>query len=617
MSRPFLRGGDLIRIRGGVYRATAEPTRAGLADDTFIRPAASGDPGRPITVMAEPGEPVVLSGRWPAAGWQTAGGTPPVYYHEYSAPQGYPWEHPFQVVEDGRLVYRVASLAALDRPGRCFVDTALRRIWLRTSDDRPPVEHQVEYGVSAQGIEFRNVAHWRLTGFFLTGFRTSGVLVTRGGGPVEIDNMDISYIGAHRPGADPTNGYAIAMHESPGGNRVRYNRLHHTRAEALHISQTARPGDRYEYNEIYDAGGPEWLAEGDTVRFAGPGLILRASGMEVRGNRLSGNGYHGLIVESDLTGSEGASSPSRNVIEGNVLSANAGNGLHGDGKNGVTASAGNVIRFNLFERNNRRRSGSDADAELRLSGNLDDTEVVNNTIFSEHASGVLLTGARVAAGSAQGADALLERARLVNNIVYHAAPSRATWALRVADGVTGLLLDRNDWYRSSPGMLVNWNGAEAGSVEEVRQRTGQEARGLSVDPRFVNLATGHFWLRAISPVLGLGAFPYRPLVEAAPSDLAFVAVARARPPAVQTLTVASASGAPMAFSARAVEGWVRLSVAGGTAPATLAVRVDPVGLGAGQYNGTVQVTPALDGEPPLAVRVTLTVVPSPPRRRSP
>ena len=53
MTRSYLRGGDTIRIRGGVYRPAAEasPSRDSTTDDTLIRPTASGEPGRPITVM--------------------------------------------------------------------------------------------------------------------------------------------------------------------------------------------------------------------------------------------------------------------------------------------------------------------------------------------------------------------------------------------------------------------------------------------------------------------------------------------------------------------------------------------------------------------------------------
>lgn len=50
--------GDTVVLRAGVYRETLRPTR-------------SGESGRPIRFLAEPGEKVVLSGAEPLAGaWQ-------------------------------------------------------------------------------------------------------------------------------------------------------------------------------------------------------------------------------------------------------------------------------------------------------------------------------------------------------------------------------------------------------------------------------------------------------------------------------------------------------------------------------------------------------------------
>jgi hypothetical protein len=600
LSRPFLRGGDVIRIRGGVYRA---------AEDVLVRPVASGEPGRPITVMAQSGDDVVLSGRRLAEDWQNAG--PNLYFHEYQTPAVYPWDHPFQVVEDGRLIFRVSSLAALDRPGRCWVDPVARRIWLRTSDGRPPGDHRVEYGVAVSGIEFRGVSHWRLTGFTVEGFRSAGVMIASGAGAIEIDRMEIRQIGAHRPGADPTNGYALAVYDSTGGNHVHHSRFHHTLAEAVHISQTAGPGDRYEENEIHNNGGPEWLVEGqDPRRLFGPGLILRASGMRVERNRIYGNGYHGLILESDLLGSEGPASPGGNVVGENTLAFNGGNGIYLDGKNGRQASSGNLLRFNLLHRNNQARSGSDADAEMRIAGNLDDTQVANNTLYSEHANALLISSARLTAGAAQGADAFPDRLRIGSNIVVHARRGR-TWALRAVEPPADLVVESNAWHRPDGGALFQWDGVELASLEDLRRRTGQERRGLAADPHFVSAETGHFWLRAISPALGLGAFPYRPLLAVAPAEVRFVTVAGGRNPPAQAISVASACGAPLGWSARTADRWMALS----SGPGRIELTALPAGLAAGRYSGTVYVTPALEGEPPLAVPVSLTVVPAPARRR--
>lgn len=602
MARPFLRAGDVIRVRGGVYR------------EALIRPVASGEPGLPITVLAEPGEQVVLSGRLRASVWETSGTG--LYYTDYPAPGGFPYDHPFQVTEDNRLLYRVATLQALDRPARCFVDPAARRIWVRTTDGRPASEHILEYGVAVSGIEFRNgVQHWRLSGLALTGFRTSGVLLATRAGRIELDGVDIGYVGAHRPGADPSNGWGLAVQDTSGENWIHHSRFHHTLAEAVHVSQSGAGGDLFESNEVREAGGAEWLWEGrPDGLLTGPGMIVRGSGERVRGNRFWANGYHGLILESDLTGSEGRASPSRNVIEGNLFAWNGGNGIYADGKNGVDPSTGNILRFNLLDRNNQARRG-DGDGELRVVGNLDDLQVYNNTIHSENANGVLL----LAPG----------RVLLSNNVVVHAGSVRRTYPLRGINVAGGMAGDFNNWYRPSPGPLVDWNGTECATLEEFRRQTGQEGRSLALDPRFVSLERGNFWLRATSPLIGwgpstggmaadLGAFPRRPLLEVTPRELRLVAVAGGADPPAQAVEVLSAAGIPLAFAARTSgERWLAVASGSGETPARLGVAVRTVGQTAGVYAATVQVAPAIEGEPALAVRVTLTVIPSPARRRRP
>jgi len=74
--------GDTCLVRGGVYRET-------------VRPARSGEPGRPITFRACPGERVMVSGADPVTGWQRASG------RIYQAPVTRPVE---QLFVDGRMM---------------------------------------------------------------------------------------------------------------------------------------------------------------------------------------------------------------------------------------------------------------------------------------------------------------------------------------------------------------------------------------------------------------------------------------------------------------------------------------------------------------------------------
>ncbi|MBI3694440.1 MAG: hypothetical protein HY238_06335, partial [Acidobacteria bacterium] len=264
------------------------------------------------------------------------------------------------------------------------------------------------------------------------------------------------------------------------------------------------------------------------------------------------------------------------------------------------------------------------DAELRLAGNFDDTLVYNNTFYADQSSGVLVYSGREAAGAAQGADAVPDRLRLLNNIIVHLARMPGLYPLRVVDA--DLTTDYNNWFRPAGGTLVSWNGTGFVSLDEFRSKSGQERHGVSLDPRFVSADNGHFWLRAVSPMIGrglaengasvdLGAFPYRPLLAASPAELRFVTLA-GRDPAPQAIEIRSPAEKPLAFAARTGgEPWLRLSAMAGETPAALNLSVRPAGLAPGTYSTTVQIAPALEGEPPFSVRLTLTVVPAPPRRR--
>ncbi len=641
MTRPFLRGGDTIHIRGGVYRPASEPNPSSNSarDEVLIRPAASGEPGRPITVMAEPGETATLSGRFLAAGWNLLGQGSPIYYYDYATPLSFPFDHPFQIAEDGRLLYRAASLDSLNAPGRCFVDPGLQRIYIWTTDSGPPSQHVIDYGAAAAGIEFRGGVHdWRLTGFSVAGFKSSGIVIRSGAGSIEIDHMDISFIGAQRPGADPTSGYALAVYDTSGSNFIHENNLHHTLAEAVHVSQSGAGGDLFDNNDIHDAGGPDWAQEaGYGQRLVGPGFILRGNRETVRGNRMFRNGYHGLILESDLLGSEGPSAPGENIIEENTFAWNAGNGISFDGKNGAAPSRNNIIRFNLFHQNNQARAGSAMDAELRLAGNVSGAWIYNNTFYADRSNGLLLYAASVSAGTAQGADAAPSGIRILNNIAVEATTAPFLYPLRAVDPGPGFLADYNDWYRASGGSLASWRGTDLTSLGALRETTGQENHGLTADPQFVSAENGWFGLRAISPVIGrglaeirssdfpavsmaaspdLGAFAYRPLLNISPTELQFVTFFGAREPAPQTLEVLSAGPAPIRWNLRtAAPAWLGLSQSAGSTPAEVSVSVRPAGLGAGTYRPSIQLAPALAGEPAAVVQVTLFILPVPPRRR--
>jgi uncharacterized protein (TIGR03437 family) len=92
-----------------------------------------------------------------------------------------------------------------------------------------------------------------------------------------------------------------------------------------------------------------------------------------------------------------------------------------------------------------------------------------------------------------------------------------------------------------------------------------------------------------------------------PTSLSFSYTGGGSTPAAQSVSVTTSSSTAIAFSAQVTSGnsWLTVSPTSGTTPATLSVSVNPAGLAAGSYTGTVAVTPS--GGTATNVTVSLTV----------
>ena len=93
---------------------------------------------------------------------------------------------------------------------------------------------------------------------------------------------------------------------------------------------------------------------------------------------------------------------------------------------------------------------------------------------------------------------------------------------------------------------------------------------------------------------------------ASPASLSFSYQQGVAPPAAQTVSLTSGTAANFTLSVSTASGgtWLFVSPSSGTTPANLTVSVNPLGLAPGTYDGTI----AISTTPPLAVRVSLTIV---------
>jgi uncharacterized protein (TIGR03437 family) len=83
-------------------------------------------------------------------------------------------------------------------------------------------------------------------------------------------------------------------------------------------------------------------------------------------------------------------------------------------------------------------------------------------------------------------------------------------------------------------------------------------------------------------------------------------------PAGQSIQVTNAGGGTLNWTATSNASWLKVTPASGTAPSLLVVSVQPSGLAAGTYNGSIQLSSAGASNTPVTVFVTLIVAPPPP-----
>jgi uncharacterized protein (TIGR03437 family) len=98
-------------------------------------------------------------------------------------------------------------------------------------------------------------------------------------------------------------------------------------------------------------------------------------------------------------------------------------------------------------------------------------------------------------------------------------------------------------------------------------------------------------------------------ITVSPQSLSFSASAGGSPPASQQITVSNSAG-PAQFSVGTTStpsGWLSVDTMSATTPKAVNVSVNPQGLSAGTYNGSITITPAGSTTPAQTVPVTLTI----------
>jgi hypothetical protein len=99
--------------------------------------------------------------------------------------------------------------------------------------------------------------------------------------------------------------------------------------------------------------------------------------------------------------------------------------------------------------------------------------------------------------------------------------------------------------------------------------------------------------------------PAAPTIGVSPANLSFAYQTGGATPAAQSVSVTGSSAT--GFTAASSAAWLTVTPASGTTPGSLSVAINPSGLAAGSYTGTITVTAASASNSPQTVKVTLTV----------
>ena len=169
---------------------------------------------------------------------------------------------------------------------------------------------------------------------------------------------------------------------------------------------------------------------------------------------------------------------------------------------------------------------------------------------------------------------------------------------------------------ASTGTALNYTIGSNAAWLTAAPLSGATPASISVSVNPAGLATGTY--SGVISMSAPGATPQTvpvtlnitaaPQLIVSPSLLTFTAVAGGAAPAVQGLQVTS-TGTPFGITATSNDAWLTVAPNSGTTPATLSVSVNPAGLAAGTYNGTIAVAAAGATTQTVAVVLTVTAVP--------
>jgi hypothetical protein len=173
---------------------------------------------------------------------------------------------------------------------------------------------------------------------------------------------------------------------------------------------------------------------------------------------------------------------------------------------------------------------------------------------------------------------------------------------------------------SSSGSAVSFTTATSATWLSATPASGSAPSTLTVSVNPSGLAAGTYTGNVTISAAGASNSPKIPVsltvtaaqtnsLTASPSSLSFSYQSGGTTPGSQTVNLSSTSA--LSYSASTTGGWLSVTPASGSTPGSLSVSVNPSGLAAGSYSGTITVTAAGASNSPLKIAVGLTVSAAP------
>ncbi|HEY9108125.1 MAG TPA: right-handed parallel beta-helix repeat-containing protein, partial [Roseateles sp.] len=333
--------------------------------------------------------------------------------------------------------------------------------------------------------------------------------------------------------------------------------------------------------------------DNDALADAGAADVATVSGNTVQGN--GGSGGYGISatgnVKLSANTATGQAGSGITVSGGALATANelSGNGI-GISVSGTGIAQGNHVAFNAT---GISASGSYGQVQgnlvekntgtgVLLSTNSAGTQVRNNRIVNNGGTGVLLESAGIANGQKPvvenntvitGADAIVVRngsnnVRIANNILDVRGSGVAISVDKTSQA--GFVSDYNLFALGGNAKLASWEGRTLATRADWAYELGQDLRGLTGTPGYVDEAAGDLHLRADSVAVDRGnplsVYANEPAPNGGRVDIgAYGNTAEATPSAATTLQLLGPNGLEKLRTGQAASiNWRSFGLAAGT-----------------------------------------------------